>query len=100
MSETENEDELPYKIGDVVCRGNSFKSPAKIVGIQLDPANKHWVKLFVVTSKKRFCEWSGSRWYFTKPEVQAKHFRSLADYYTNRAEEIELKAAAAMAVTP
>ncbi len=89
---------LPFKVGDVVCRGSSVKSPAKIVGIRRN--TEYNVTLYVVTAKKRFCEWSGSVYYFSDPEQRADRFYNISQYYKDRADDIMQRAEAAKLVTP
>lgn len=108
MSENENEivelpneseeDKFPFKVGDVVVAGNSYKTPGKIIGIK--QTSKNTVTLYVITAKKRFCEWSGSKWYFHDPLGRASYFENIGNYYHERAQAIRERAEAASKVTP
>ncbi len=91
-------DELPFKVGDVICRHGALRSPAKIMGIKR--TTKYNVTLYVVTAKKRFCEWQGSIWYFEKPEARASYFLGISNHYKERANDILERAEAARMVTP
>lgn len=97
-ADEEDWDPLPWKVGDVVCRRNALKSPAKIVGIKRN--TRYNVTLYVITAKKRFCEWQGSIYYFERPEDRACWFYNVSNHYKKRADDIMQRVEAARVVTP